>query len=172
MTELKTNPATESLRFGNIAEANRIVEAVLQQCEDLGQSPEIWNARLIRTEILRIQGKTVDALEYLHSIESAFPPSAEDQGSIIGIQKTRGYALGMIGKYDSAMELLNRRKFWPETPGFLNNFVKFFNAEQCSLIYSTIMPPPVNSISRFSMPPISLVAGISRPVGCGVLAII
>jgi tetratricopeptide (TPR) repeat protein len=98
--------ARELMRLDDLAGAQRIVDADLDQRNDHGSGPEIWPLRLTRADLLRLRGHTEQALEYLASKEAEFPPSRSDVFSVAGLKKQRGYYLGLLGRYAQSHGLL------------------------------------------------------------------
>lgn len=99
--------ARDLIRLGDSEGARCIVDAELQRCQDQGFSAEVWGLRFSRADVLRLLGHTEEALAYLASKETVFPPESGDLQSLIGLKMTRGYSLGMLGKYASSDGLLN-----------------------------------------------------------------
>jgi tetratricopeptide (TPR) repeat protein len=100
--------ARNLLRLPDLAEVSRIVEAELGRCDDIGNSGEVWSLRLIRADLTRLRGQTEEVLAYLAEREALYPPEPGDLPSQIGLKKTRGYALAMLGRYIPGHELMQQ----------------------------------------------------------------
>ena len=106
MQEPAHQTARDLIRLCSFDEAINIVENELHRCEDKGASAEIWNLRFSRSDLLRFRGHTEEALSYLSVKEKEFSPNNNDFPTQIGLKKTRGYCLGMMGKYNPSDGLL------------------------------------------------------------------
>jgi tetratricopeptide (TPR) repeat protein len=94
------------IRRGDLKRAANIVETELPHCMSRGVSSELWSLFLARADLLRLAGRVDEALESLAAAESENPPSSEDIPSIIGLKKTRGYCVGLLGRFEQSHGLL------------------------------------------------------------------
>jgi tetratricopeptide (TPR) repeat protein len=97
--------ARDLLHRSDIVEASRIVDSELDRC-CADNSGEVWGLCLIRADLTRLRGETEKALDYLAAQEASYPPEPHDLHSWIGLKKSRGYCLGMLGHYAPAHELM------------------------------------------------------------------
>ncbi len=119
MTQSAHKSARDLLRLGNSDGARRIVDAELKKCGDQGSSTVVWSLRFIRADLIRYAGHTDEALKYLHSCEIEFPPKNHDLPSQIGLKKTCGYCLCMLGKYAPSDGLLQEAEHMARDSGML-----------------------------------------------------
>lgn len=106
MNESSYKTARDLIRLADYGGASRIVDAELDRCEEKEASSEIWHLRFLRADLMGMLGHTDEALAYLDSREAKFPPERCDFPSLIQLKKTRGYCLGMLGKYVPSDRLL------------------------------------------------------------------
>jgi tetratricopeptide (TPR) repeat protein len=97
----------ESMRLGDLNEAHRLVKNGLKECGEADNSAQAWLLRLGWADLLRLRGQTAEALSYLASAELSCPPDRSDVASAAGLMKTRGYCLGLLGKYSEAQALMS-----------------------------------------------------------------
>jgi tetratricopeptide (TPR) repeat protein len=69
-------------------------------------SAELWRLRFARAEIMRLRGHAEEALKYLQTRESLYPPVPSDAESLIGLLMHRGYCCGLLGRYARSHLLL------------------------------------------------------------------
>jgi tetratricopeptide (TPR) repeat protein len=100
--QLSASKARELMRLDDLDGAAAVVNASFQECGDEGFSTETWLLRFIRADLLRLRGRTEEALSYLTAVQTAFPPNEADLCSLIGLKKTRGYCLGQLGRYPAS----------------------------------------------------------------------
>jgi tetratricopeptide (TPR) repeat protein len=98
--------ASDLLRRDDLEGASRIAEDRLDRIEDQGNNPAIWRLRFVRAEIMRLRGHTEEALKYLESRASVYPPEASDAESLIGLLMHGGYCCGLLGRYQRSHLLL------------------------------------------------------------------
>jgi tetratricopeptide (TPR) repeat protein len=110
MTPVMDQPPNEMARHlmcvDDLDNASRIEETELEQCKDQGNTYEIWSLRFIRADLLRLRGRTEQALEYLTAKESEHPPDSCDIRSHAGLKSQQGYCLGLLGKCAQSHALL------------------------------------------------------------------
>lgn len=119
MTESTQKTAQDLLRLGNSDGARRIVDTELKKCGDKGSSTDVWSLRFTRADLIRYAGHTDEALKYLHTCEKEFPPENHDLPSQIGLKKTSGYCLCMLGKYAPSEVLLQEAEYIARDTGLL-----------------------------------------------------
>jgi len=100
--------ARDQLRRFATAGVARLVEDCLGRLDDPGNSCAVWGLRLIRADLMRLHGNTQEALEYLDGQEKLCPPTGDDLESLIGLKKTRGYCLGLLGRYALSHDLIQQ----------------------------------------------------------------
>jgi len=108
LKDSKANCAIQLMRIDDLDGAARIVENELGACEDRGTSKSVWSLRLIRADLTRLRGFTEQALTYLTSRRSEFPPEEDDLASLAAIDSYSGYYMGLFGRYPSAHLLMSR----------------------------------------------------------------
>jgi tetratricopeptide (TPR) repeat protein len=107
------------MRLDDLDGAASIVDSGLYDCKDQGSSHAAWSLRLIRADLLRLRGRTEEALSYLSVSEAAFPPESCDLRSLIGLKKTRGYCLGQLGRYAASHGFLGEAEQLARDAGLL-----------------------------------------------------
>jgi tetratricopeptide (TPR) repeat protein len=98
--------AIDLLRLDDLDGASRIAEAELARFSDKGNSTEVWAARFVRAEVLRLKGRTQQALHYLEGHELLNCPDITDIEPYANLKKHRGYYSGLLGRYKPAHDLL------------------------------------------------------------------
>jgi tetratricopeptide (TPR) repeat protein len=111
MNPFPSDVARDKMRLDELHEASRIVESELGLRKDQGNTGEIWSLRLIRADLIRLRGHTEQALEYIASKESEFPPSFGDTHSRASLKKQRGYYLGLLGRYKPSHGLMQQAEY-------------------------------------------------------------
>jgi tetratricopeptide (TPR) repeat protein len=119
MNESAHKTARDLIRLADYYGASRIVDAELDRLKDEGSSSDIWHLRSLRADLIRLRGHTEEALAYLDSREAESPPEREDIPSLIELKKTRGYCLGMLGKYAASDGLLKEAERLARDAGLL-----------------------------------------------------
>jgi tetratricopeptide (TPR) repeat protein len=127
MDESEHKRARGLIRLGDIDGASRIVDAELQRCGDQGFSSDIWSLRCTRADLIRLRGDTEEALAYLLAKEQEFPPQSDDIPSLVELKKTRGYCLGMLGKYLPSDQLLDEAERMAKDAGLLEQLCEVWH---------------------------------------------
>jgi tetratricopeptide (TPR) repeat protein len=108
------------MRIDDLAGARAAVQDNFERFGDQGHSGEIWSLRLIHADLLRLGGQTEGALAYVDAKLAAFPPVADALPIQIGLRKTRGYCLGLLGKYAPSHEMLSEAESIARDDGILD----------------------------------------------------
>jgi len=119
MKESAHKTALNLIRLCDYNGASRVVDEELDRCDDKGSSSDLWHLRFLRTDLIRLSGHTQEALAYLAAKEAEFPLDSSDIPSRIGLKKTRGYCLGMLGKYAPSDGLLKEAEHLARDAGLL-----------------------------------------------------
>src|SRR6266446_1755590 len=106
MEDSSDKPARGLLRLDDLDGASRIAEDELGRVKDYGNAAQIWRLRFVRAEIMRLRGHTEEALNYLETRASVYPPEASDAESPIGLMMHSGYCCGLLGRYQRSHLLL------------------------------------------------------------------
>ncbi|MGD0095346.1 MAG: tetratricopeptide repeat protein [Terracidiphilus sp.] len=109
--------ARNLMRLWDYDGAILIVDRELDRCSDLGSSTDLWHLRFLRADLTRLRGHTEEALAYLAANEADFPPDSNDLPSLIGLKNTRGYCLGMLGKFTASDGLLKEAELLAREAG-------------------------------------------------------
>jgi tetratricopeptide (TPR) repeat protein len=122
--------ARDLIRLGDLDAATRFAEAEFQRPS--GGQPLLegfWGMCLIRADLLRLRGRTEEALAFLLSEEEAFPPNAGDLPTLIGLKKSRGYCLGQLGKYAQSHGLLQEAEYAAREAGLLELLCEVYQCQ-------------------------------------------
>jgi tetratricopeptide (TPR) repeat protein len=119
MKEPAHKTALDLIRLCDYNGASRVVDAELDGCGEKGSSSDLWHLRFLRTDLIRLRGHTDEALAYLAAKETEFPLEGSDTPSLIGLKRTRGYCLGMLGKYGPSDGLLKEAEYLARDAGLL-----------------------------------------------------
>lgn len=104
MTETKSDiRVRDLLHRGEVENAWSAADVELRRLAHVGNITEVWKLRLLRAEILTIQGRVQEALEYLESFP---PPCAGDSESTGSLKMQRGYCSGILGRTSVSHSLL------------------------------------------------------------------
>lgn len=96
----------ELLHLGDLDAAGRIADSVIERCGDQGCDSQLWQARFVHADVMRLRGQPEQALSYLDKSYSSNTPETGDAKSTILLKMHRGYYLGLMGRYREAHSLL------------------------------------------------------------------
>jgi tetratricopeptide (TPR) repeat protein len=119
LTESSNQKLRDLMRRDDLVGAHIVVEAGLQGLEYQANSGEVWYLRLVRSDIIRLRGHVEEALAYIDSCEVLSPPQSHDVLSVAGLKKTRGYCLGLLGRFPLSHALLQEAERLARDSGLL-----------------------------------------------------
>lgn len=106
MGDNQITTALDFVRLGDLERASEAVQPLLPIIGEDGASSASWEVRCVWADILRLRGSAEEALNFLSSSGTSFPPATDDIQSNVRLKKGSGYCLGLLGQYGPAQALL------------------------------------------------------------------